>query len=42
VVGPVAPTTNTTLLSPRYEGKPEAASAVIELLMMRRETSETC
>jgi len=35
-------TTNTALLSPRYEKKPEAATAVIELLMMGRTTLETC
>jgi hypothetical protein len=41
VVGATGPTTNTARMSPRYEGKPEVASAVIELLMMRRKTSET-
>jgi hypothetical protein len=35
------PTTNTARLSPRYEGKPEAATAVIELLMMGRKKPET-
>jgi hypothetical protein len=39
---PASPTANTTRLSPRYEGKPEAATAVIELLMMGGKTSETC
>ena len=42
VVGPAGPTTNTARLSPRYEGKPEAATAVIELLMMGGKTPETC
>jgi hypothetical protein len=41
VVGPAGPTTNTSRLSPRYE-KPEAAAAVIELLMMCGKTLETC
>jgi hypothetical protein len=31
---PAGPTTNTARLSPRYVGQPEAATAVIELLMM--------
>jgi hypothetical protein len=35
------PTTNTARLSPRYEGKLEAATAVIELLMMGGKTPET-
>jgi hypothetical protein len=39
---PARPTTNTARLSPRYEGKPEAATAVIELLMMGEKTPETC
>jgi len=42
VVGPAGPTTNTARLSPRYEDKPEAATAVIELLMMGGKTPETC
>ena len=42
VVGPIGPTTNTARLSPRYEGKTEAATAVIELLMMGGRKSETC
>ena len=42
VVGPAGPTTNTARLSPRYEGKPEAATAVIELLMIGGKTPETC
>jgi len=42
VVGPAGPTTNTARLSPRYEGKPEAATAVIELLIMGGKTPETC
>jgi len=33
---------NTARLSPRYEGKPEAATAVSELLMMSGKTPETC
>jgi hypothetical protein len=37
VVGPVGPTTNTT-----RKVKPEAAIAVIELLMMGGRTPETC
>jgi hypothetical protein len=37
---PAVPTTNTARLSPRYEGKPEAATAVIELLMMGGKTPE--
>jgi hypothetical protein len=36
------PTTNTARLSPRYEGKPEAATAVIEILIMDGKTPETC
>jgi hypothetical protein len=39
---PAGPTTNTARLSPRYEGKTEAATAVIELLMMGGKTPETC
>jgi hypothetical protein len=35
-------TTNTARLSPRYEGKPEATTAVIELLMMGGNTPKTC
>jgi len=42
VVGPAGPTTNTARLSPRYEGKSEAATVVIELLMMGRKTPEKC
>jgi len=42
VVGPTGPTTNTARPSPRYEGKTEAATAVVELLMMGGETPETC
>jgi hypothetical protein len=42
VVGPAGPTTNTARLSPQYEGKPEAATAFIELLMMGGKTPETC
>jgi hypothetical protein len=30
------------LLSPRSNGKPEAATAVVELLMMGVKTPETC
>jgi hypothetical protein len=41
VVGPATPTTNTARLSPRYEGKTETATAVIELLMMGGKTPET-
>ena len=36
------PTTNTARLSPRYEVKPEATTAVAELLMMGGRTPETC
>jgi hypothetical protein len=36
------PTTNTARLSPRYEGKKMAATAVTELLMMGGKTPETC
>jgi hypothetical protein len=39
------PTTNTAWPSPRYKGKtikPEAAAAVVELLMMGGRTPETC
>jgi hypothetical protein len=39
---PAGLTTNTARLSPRYVGKPEAATAVIELLMMGGKTPETC
>jgi hypothetical protein len=39
---PAGPTTNTARLSLRYEGKPEAATAVIEILMMGGKTPETC
>jgi len=42
VVGPAGPTTNTARISPRYEDKPEADTAVIELLIMGGKTSETC
>ena len=45
VVGPagrLARPRPTALLSPRYEGKPEAATAVDEFLMMGGRTSETC
>jgi hypothetical protein len=46
VVGGQRPTTTrpTALLSPRSEGKtkPEAATAVVELLMMGVTTPETC
>jgi hypothetical protein len=42
VVGPAGPTTNTARLSPRYESKTEAATPVIELLMMGGKTPETC
>jgi hypothetical protein len=38
---PAGPTTNTARLSPRYEGKPEAAIAVTELVMMGGKTPET-
>jgi hypothetical protein len=42
VVGPAGPTTNTALLSPNSDGKPEAATAIIELLMMGMRMPETC
>jgi hypothetical protein len=42
VVGPAGPTMNTARLSPRYEGKTEAATAAIELLIMGGKTPETC
>jgi flagellar biosynthesis GTPase FlhF len=42
VVGPAGPTTTIARLSPRYEGKTEATTAVIELLMIGGKTSETC
>jgi len=46
VVGPAGrsagPTTNTARISPQYEGKTEAATAVTELLMMGGKTPETC
>jgi hypothetical protein len=32
----------TALLSPRSEGKPDAATAVVELLMMSMRMPETC
>jgi len=32
----------TALLSPRSNGKPEAATAVVELLMVGMEMPETC
>jgi hypothetical protein len=38
---PLVLLSNTARLSPRYEGKPEAATAVIELLMMGGKTPET-
>jgi hypothetical protein len=41
VVGPAGPTTNTSRLSPRYEGKTRG-SHCIELLMMVGKTPETC
>jgi len=40
VVGPVV--RPTTLLPPRSNGKPEAATAVIKLLMMGMRMPETC
>jgi len=40
--GPAGPTTSTARLSPQYECKPEAATAVIELLMIGGKTPETC
>jgi uncharacterized membrane protein YhaH (DUF805 family) len=39
---PAGPTTNTARLSPRYEGKTEAVTAVTELLIMGGKTPETC
>jgi hypothetical protein len=41
VVGPARPRP-TALLSPSSNGKPEAAAAVIELLMMDMRMQETC
>jgi len=41
VVGPDRPRP-TRLLPPRYNGKPEAATAVDELLMMGMRMPETC
>jgi len=41
VAGPGLPRP-TALLSTRCNGKPEAATAVVELLMMGVRTSETC
>jgi len=38
----VARPRQTTLLPPRSNGKPEAATAVIELLMMGMRMPETC
>jgi hypothetical protein len=35
-------TVGTALLSPRSNGKPEAATAVIELMMMGMRIPETC
>jgi hypothetical protein len=35
-------TTNNTFLPPRSNGKPEAATAVVELLMMGMRMPETC
>jgi hypothetical protein len=35
-------TTNTARLAPRYKGKPEAATVVIELLMMGGKMPEIC
>jgi len=40
VVGPDQP--QPTTLLPRYNGKPEAATAVYELLMMGMRMPETC
>jgi hypothetical protein len=40
VFGPPDPSTNTAWLSPRYEGKTRAATAVTELLMMGGKTPE--
>jgi hypothetical protein len=42
VVGPAGPTTNTARRLPQYEVKPEAATAVIELLMMGGKMTKTC
>jgi hypothetical protein len=39
---PAVPTANTAPLSLRYEGKTEATTAVIELLVMGGKTPETC
>jgi hypothetical protein len=38
----IGPTTTTTLLLLRSYGKPEAATAIVELLMMGVRTPETC
>ena len=40
--GRAGPTTTVTLLPPRSNGKPEAATAVVELLMMGMRMPETC
>jgi len=41
VFGPAQPQP-TALLPPRSNGKPEAATAVVELLMMGMRMTETC
>jgi hypothetical protein len=42
IYGQLARPRPTALLSPRSEGKPEAATAVVELLMMGVRMPETC
>jgi hypothetical protein len=40
--GQAGPTTKVALLPPRSSSKPEAANAVVELLMIGMRMSETC
>jgi hypothetical protein len=42
VVGPDRPARLAALLPPRSNGKPEVATAVVELLMMGMRMPETC